>query len=145
MTHTADVRLRTGFWRFGSVRARLALDDDGRISITSIDPATGAPNALIASSDVRRTTASAAGSVISFEMDGNRHRVDLGGRGWARRISEWRKLLGDAGLVVPYRSLHPALTAALTAVVGILVAQYVLALTFGLIGVILRSVFGVAP
>jgi hypothetical protein len=101
-----DVRVRTGFWRFGSQRARLGLDDE-RLKVTSIDPETGQPNALIVSAVLERITAHASGSVITFEIEGNPYRLDFGGRGWAKRITDWRAVLEFSGLPVPYRSMHP--------------------------------------
>jgi hypothetical protein len=119
-----DVLVRSGFWRFGAVRARLDLDGD-RVTVTSVDPETGQPNSLIVSALLERITAFAAGRVITFEIEGNTYRLDLVGRDWPRRMSEWRGILEFAGLAVPYRSMNPVKAVLLTVAASILIVPYV--------------------
>ena len=100
MADPTDVLVRMGFWRFGAVRARLGLDGE-KLTVTSVDSETGQTNSLIVSAQLDRITAHASGSVITFEIEGNPYRLDFGGRGWSKRITEWRTLLEFAGLSVP--------------------------------------------
>ena len=101
-----DVLVRMGFWRFGATPARLGIDGE-RLTITSVDSETGETNALIVSARLNRVKASAFGSVILFEIEGNRYRVDFGGFGRSKRMTQWRALLEFAGLRVTDRFLHP--------------------------------------
>lgn len=119
-----DVLVRSGFWRFGAVRARLGLDGE-RLTVTSVDSETGQTNSLIVSALLSRITAHASGSVITFEIEGNPYRLDFAGRGWPRRITEWRTLLEFAGLPVPYRSMHPLKVVLLTLAGVVVIGPYV--------------------
>ncbi len=144
MADPTDVLVRTGFWRFGAVRARLGLDDD-RLTVTSVDSETGQTNSLIVSALLNRITAHASGSVITFEIEGNPHRLDFGGRGWPRRITEWRTLLEFAGLPVPYRSMHPLKVVLLTLGASIILGPYVLTLSLFVMTRIAGLLWGFPP
>lgn len=131
-----DIRMRTGFWRFGAQPARLGLEAN-RLTLTSVDPETGQTNSLIVSGQLDRITAFASGSVITLEIEGNPYRVDFGWRGWVKRVTEWRALLEFAGLPVPYRSMHPLKAVLLGLGIGVLVGPYAFNLPLALIGRIL--------
>jgi hypothetical protein len=144
VTDPTDVRVRTGFWRFGAQRARLGLEGQ-RLTLTSVDPDTGQANSLIVSGELERITAFASGSVITLEIEGNPYRIDFGGRGWPQRITEWRTLLEFAGLPVPYRSMHPVKTVLLTVAGAIVLGPYAFTLTLFVVTRLAGAVVGVTP
>jgi hypothetical protein len=139
-----DVFVRTGFWRFGGLRARLGLDGQ-RLTLTSIDPETGQPNSLIVSAELDRISAFASGSVITLEIEGNPYRVDFGWRRWVERLTQWRALLEFAGLSVPYRSMHPAKAVLLTLGAAILVGPYLANLSIFLLARAVGAIVGYTP